>query len=217
LQRRQRREPGHLIRQDEHRPPFAGHAGISQLQAFRIGMTRLGEQLPRRRALDQASGIEHRHLVAEVGGKTQIMRDEHQGRAGARLQLGDQPNDTRLDRDVERGRRLVGDNEPRIAGEGHGDEYTLAHATRELMGIFAQDVGTLAQMDRIEQRQRPFAALAACRDAQAAEMLVELRADGTGRIKRRQRLLRYESNIIAEQRTASRRRQAEKILAVEAQ
>ena len=36
--------------------------------------------------------------------------------------------DLGLDRDVERGRRLVGDEQVRIGREGHGDHDALAHA-----------------------------------------------------------------------------------------
>ena len=55
--------------------------------------------------------------------------------------LGDegaqQVEDLRLDRDVERRRRLVGDQQLRLAGERHRDHRALAHAARELVRIVA--------------------------------------------------------------------------------
>ena len=51
------------------------------------------------------------------------------------LQRGQQVEDLRLDGDVERGGRLVGDQQRRIAGERHGDGRALAHPAREFMRI----------------------------------------------------------------------------------
>ena len=41
--------------------------------------------------------------------------------------------DLGLDRDVQRRGRLVGDEELRVAGEGHGDHHALAHPAAELV------------------------------------------------------------------------------------
>ena len=49
------------------------------------------------------------------------------------LQLAEQVEDLRLDGDVERRGRLVGDQELGIAGERHGDHDALAHAAGELV------------------------------------------------------------------------------------
>ena len=52
------------------------------------------------------------------------------------LQIEDDVENLRLDGDVERGGRLVGDQHLRIAGERHGDHGALAHAAGQLMRIF---------------------------------------------------------------------------------
>ena len=54
----------------------------------------------------------------------------------------------RLDGDVERGRRLVRDDEPRPAGKGHRDEHALAHAARNLVRVLAQKIGAVAASAR---------------------------------------------------------------------
>ena len=59
-------------------------------------------------------------------------------------------------------------------------------------------------------------AVARC-DAEAREMLVELRADGQHRIERGQRLLRDERDVAAEQRAAALRRASDEVVAVEPQ
>ena len=53
------------------------------------------------------------------------------------LQLAQQIEDLRLDRDVERRRRLVGDEQRRLAGERHRDQRALPQAARQLMRIVA--------------------------------------------------------------------------------
>ncbi len=63
------------------------------------------------------------------------MRDEQQCHANLPLQRLDQVQDLRLYRDVERGRRLVGDHQARATGNRHGNHHTLPHATGQLVGI----------------------------------------------------------------------------------
>ena len=50
----------------------------------------------------------------------------------SRLQVGEQVEDRRLHRDVERGRRLVADDDPRLAGERARDRHALLEAAGEL-------------------------------------------------------------------------------------
>ena len=45
--------------------------------------------------------------------------------------------DLRLHGDVERGGRLVGEQQLRAAGEGDGDHHPLAHAARQLVRVLA--------------------------------------------------------------------------------
>ena len=48
-------------------------------------------------------------------------------------EVAHQVEDLGLDRDVEGGRRLVGDEQLRLAGEGHRDHHPLGHAARHLV------------------------------------------------------------------------------------
>ena len=51
------------------------------------------------------------------------------------LELDEQVEDRRLDRDVERARRLVADDEPRVAGERARDRDALLEPAGELTGF----------------------------------------------------------------------------------
>ena len=59
----------------------------------------------------------------------------------------------RLDRDVERRRRLVGDQELGIAGERHGDHHALAHPAGELVRIGVDAARRVGDADELEQLQ----------------------------------------------------------------
>ena len=73
------------------------------------------------------------------------------------LQVEDQVEDLRLDGDVERGGRLVGDQHLRIAGERHGDHRALAHAAGELMRIFAWRAAPARECRRAAASRSPCA------------------------------------------------------------
>ena len=53
----------------------------------------------------------------------------------SRAEALEERDDLRLDRDVERGGRLVGDQQPRLGGERERDHHALAHAAGELVRI----------------------------------------------------------------------------------
>ena len=119
--------------------------------------------------------------------------------AGAELalQFDDQFEDLRLDGDVERRGRLVGDQHLGIAGERHGDHGALAHAARELVRIF---LGALRRLGDAHQVEHLDGALEACLAVHVAvqdQRLGDLLADGHHRIERRHRLLEDHRDLVA--------------------
>ena len=74
------------------------------------------------------------------GGRTEIVRDEDVGEPELVLEVVEEVDDLGLDRHVERGDRLVGDDQPRIQGERTRDADPLSLPARELVWI-AVDVG----------------------------------------------------------------------------
>ena len=75
--------------------------------------------------------------VAQSGDDPEVVRDHHQRGARVGHELLEQFEDLRLDRDVEGRRGLVGDQEPRLARQGHRNQGALAHAAGQLMRVFA--------------------------------------------------------------------------------
>ena len=70
------------------------------------------------------------------------------------LELGEQLQDLRLHGDVERRRRLVGDEEVRLVRERHGDHHALALPAGELVRIGVEPALRVADADEREKLQR---------------------------------------------------------------
>ena len=99
--------------------------GTQFKQAARVGMQRPVEQLGDGGALDDAAGIHHQHAVGGLGDDAHVVRDDDDRHAELVAQVHQQVEHLRLDGHVERGRRLVGDQQLRPAGERHRDHHAL--------------------------------------------------------------------------------------------
>jgi hypothetical protein len=116
------------------------------------------EELEHRSLFDDAARVHHDHARRELGHDAEVVRDEHHAHLQFVLELAQQVEDLRLHRDVERGRRLVGDEQLGLAGERHCDHDPLAHAARELMRVRIDarlrsgDADELQHLDRLVAR-----------------------------------------------------------------
>ena len=106
----------------------------------------------RRALLDDRPSLEHRDPVGDLGDHAEIVGDEQDGHAVLAPQFADEPEDLRLGRDVESGRRLVRDQELRLEGERHGDHHPLPLAAREFVRVGAGRSLRVGQADLVEQR-----------------------------------------------------------------
>ena len=100
-------------------------------------MLRIREQRVDRRFFDDAAGVHDGDAVGHLGDDAEVVGDEEQREPQPLLQVAQQVENLRLDRHVERRRRLVGDEERRPARERQGDQRALAQAARELVRILA--------------------------------------------------------------------------------
>ena len=132
---RQRRQIGRLA-VDRDEPLIAvAHPRDRVEQRLGIGVGGRIEDLRHRSRLDHPPGIHHRELVAHLGDDAEIVGDEDQGEAVLPLQVAQQLQVLRLDRQVEAGGRLVGDQQARLAGNADGADDALAHAARHLVRV----------------------------------------------------------------------------------
>jgi hypothetical protein len=89
--------------------------GYRAEQALRIGMTGGAEKLGYRRLLNLSAGIHHHDALGDFSNHPEIMRDQDDRRTDASLEVQHQLQDLRLDRDIQRRCRLVGDQELGVA------------------------------------------------------------------------------------------------------
>ena len=166
-------------------------------QADGVGMLRIGEELVDRRALDDFAGIHHRDLVADFGDHAEIVGDQNDRGAARGLQFAHQVEDLRLQGDVERGGRLVRDQQARVAGQRHRDHHALAHAAGELVRIFVDALVGRGNVNPAQQLDGALARLPPRAAAMAQNGLDDLVADGKARIERGHRLLKDHRQPVA--------------------
>ncbi len=144
---------------DAERAPIRVDVGEGAHQHLGVGVPRLGEDPPHRAFLGDATGVHDHHPVAGLGDDREVVGDEDEREAELLAQLLEQLEDLGLDHHVQCGRRLVADDDGRVAGQGHRDHRPLAHATRQLVGVGvrprARDADPLEQVARPLARRRP--------------------------------------------------------------
>ncbi len=111
-------------------------------------MAGVAEEVLERAALDDTAVIHHDDLFGDIGNDAEIVRDDEDRHVEFALQVAHQLEDLRLDGDVERRGRLVGDEQRRLADQRHGDHRALTQAARQLEGIGTQRLGRMRKADQ---------------------------------------------------------------------
>ena len=123
--------------------------GTALQQALRVRVSRIREQLVRRRDLDDPAQVHHRHAVADVANDGHVVRDEQHRQPEPRPQVLEQVEHRRLHRDVECRDRLVGDEQVGLERERPRDADPLPLAARELPRVRVERAR--AEADELEQ------------------------------------------------------------------
>ena len=160
-------------------------------QTARVGMQRAVEQPRDRRLLDDPAGIHHQHAVGGLRDHAHVVGDDDDRHAELVAQVHHQVEDLRLDRDVERGRRLVGDQQARAAGQRDRQHHPLALAAGELVRIVGHAARRRWDADLLQHLQRPRVQRALRQAFMRADRLHDLLADGEHRVERGHRLLEH--------------------------
>ena len=178
-------------------------------------MLRVRQQLTHRRELDQLAPPQHRDPIGDLRDDAEIVRDEQNAGAVQSLHLPDQRENLRLRGDIERGRRLVGDQELRIEHQGHRDHDALALSAGQLMRIRRYHPLDVRQMDVADDLRHARAPLGGAHRCMRRQDLVDLLAAAHHRVERRHRLLEDHRHAGAAQLAQSRFAGGEQILALE--
>ena len=130
---------------------------------MRVFVLRIGEDLGRLARLDDAAALHHRDVAGDLAHDAEVMGDEQHRHAEPGLQILQHLEDLRLHGDVERGGRLVRDEQVRAVGERHRDHHALALAAGELMRIGAEPRGGVEDADLVQQFDHALARVEAAR------------------------------------------------------
>ena len=109
----------------------------------------------------------------------------------------EQRQDLRLDRHVERGRRLVGEQHLRLAGQRDRDHHPLPQTTGQLVRIVPQTLLRTRQPDQLQHLERPLERLLLGGLAVQADRLGDLLADRLRRVQRRLAVLEDHRHLVA--------------------
>src|SRR4029079_437212 len=150
-------------------------------------MQRALEQLPGGPKLHDPAEVHHRDLVADLPDHGQVVGDEEQRQPEARLEVAQEREDLRPDRDVEGAHGLVRDDQLGVEGDRAGDPDTLALSAAELVRITAPV--RRPQPDLLEQLADSRTPLRSAPPMTQLQWLRDARADAQGGVERRRRVL----------------------------
>ena len=146
----------------------------------------------RRTLLDDATALEDREAVRESGRDREVVADQHERHAVRRDEAGEQVEDLRLGRHVERGGRLVRDQQTRRQRDSHGDRDALALAARQFVRIAPERHAIGLETDALQRGRGEPARRRAGQGAVNAPRLGNLLPDCHQRIERGRRLLEHD-------------------------
>ena len=111
------------------------HAWQGIYQCLGVGMARIREHFARRADLDDLAGVGDGDTLGDLVMHAQVMRDDDQRILLPALDGNQQQQNAFLHHHIQRGGRLVGQDQARVEETGHGYHDPLAHAAAELVWI----------------------------------------------------------------------------------
>jgi hypothetical protein len=164
-------------------------------EAQRVGMRRAVDDVGDRADLDDASRVHHGDTVRGLRDHSHVVGDQHHRGAVVAAQPLQQLDDLRLDRHVERRRRLVGDHEPRAPGQRQRNHDALPHPARELVRIVVEAPCRRGNADLVQKLDRARPRLLGRQRQVRGDRLDQLRADRVERIQRGERILEDRADL----------------------
>ena len=136
-------------------------------------------------------------LLAHLGHNAQVMGDHDDGHAQLVAQVVHQLQDLCLDRHVQRGGRLVGDQQLRLTGQRNGDHNALAHTAGQLVRVLLQAAVRLVDADQLQQLPSAGPSFLLGLFGVQQDDLDDLVADGVHRVQARHRVLEDDGDLVA--------------------
>ena len=161
------------------------------------GMVLLRQRPCRLAFLHHRAAAQDGDAVGHVGDHGKVVRDQQQPHAVLVDEVAQQFQDLLLQDDVERGGRLVGDQQLRLQRAGDRNDDALALAAGQLVRIARQRKFVLRQPDPVEHFSGAILRLAPVGAGVPADALGDLLADRLDRVQRRHRLLEDHADVVA--------------------
>ena len=157
-------------------------------------MARAPEDLGHRPLFDHLSAIHHHHPVRDPRDHPKVMGDPDDRHAEFLAQLFHQIYDLRLNRHIQRRRRLIRNQHLRIAGQRDGDHHPLPHPAGKLMRKVAQPAFGIRNAHQFQQFLCPRLRRALVHPHMPDQRLAQLVAHGKHRVERGHRVLKDETD-----------------------
>ena len=193
-----------------HRPGGPVGQGVEQCDRIRVPGVR--EHLIRAGGLGDPPRVHHRDPVGVARDHAEVVGDQDDRHTQPFAQVVDQLEDLLLDRDVERGGRLVGDEQLGLAGQRHRDHDALPHARRRAgAGTSSDALAGLRHADPGEHLDRPVGRLGAADRPRCSRTARRSGRRRSGRVQRGQRVLEDDPDLVAPHRPDRRARAADQV------
>ncbi len=171
------------------RLPLCAPCSVDESKPAGIGMRRRLHDLAQRAAFHDSPGIHDRDAIADLDRDADVVRDENHRHAEFALKFPQQKQNLDLHRGVERGRRLVGEQHFRAAGERERDHGALAHAAGHLVRIGIESPLGRRDAHALQHFERALAPVGEGGAFMLDHGFRDLVADGVDRVERKHRLL----------------------------
>ncbi len=129
----------------------------------------------------------------------QVVTDQQQRHVQALLQLFEQQKNLALHGDVQRGGRLIGDQQFRLAGQCHGNHHSLTLPAGQLVRIGLEALLRLLNADQLQQLDDALLRFTATDATMQQQGLTDLSGHAVQRVQRRHRFLKDHRDAIAAQ------------------
>src|SRR6185369_5506595 len=161
--------------------PAGVEIGRGGEEQARVRVLRGVEERVDRGRLGDLARVHDRGAVANLRDDRKVVGDEDEREVEIRRERDEQLEDLRLHHHVERGRRLVGEEDLWLAGECHGNRRALPHPARELVRETIRSI--LGNAHALEELLGLSARNLAVGDPVQVHRLLDLGADGLNRVE----------------------------------
>ena len=166
-------------------------------QRLGVGMLRVVEEVERRGLLDHLARVHDEDVVGCLGDDAHVVGDDDHRHLVRLPEVVEQVEHGGLHGHVERRRRLVGDQQLRVAGERDRDHHALPHAAREAVRVVLEPLRGTWDPHLLHQLDRLLVRLLLRHVVVAPDRLGDLRPDRQRRIERRHRVLEDHRDLAA--------------------